>query len=92
MTTEPIKCDRCAANATKKITFIKENARHNPASRGYGRDDISWCADDEAFACDEHNKDVERDPPSGMEYCATFTNGTRFAHMFQRKATTPAAS
>lgn len=61
------------------------------ASSGYRKDDISWCQDFAAFACDEHEKQVERNSPEDMEYCATFTNGVRFAHMFQRKIarTTP---
>jgi hypothetical protein len=92
MTTEPIKCEYCDKDATKRITFVMENARCNPQSRGYGRDDISWCADAEAFACDEHNKQVERNAPEGMDYCATFTNCTRFAHMFRRKVKTATAS
>jgi len=70
------ECECCGEPATKRHSFLLENARNNPASFGYRKDDISWCADDEAFTCDECKKPTR----DGMECCATFP-GDSFPHM-----------
>jgi hypothetical protein len=77
----PRECVVCGEPATRRIAYLLRNARSNPASAGFGKDDISWCSDAEQFTCDEHEKN--RPPtPDGMEWCSTFDNGKRFAHMF----------
>ena len=75
-----VGCSSCNDPATCRISFLLEGARHNPDSKGYHKDDISWCSDDEAWACDDCKSDVEHDPPTGMEWCATFS-GDKFPHM-----------
>lgn len=66
-------CYECGESATKKHTYLLENCRNNRASSAYGRDDCSWCADDQVFACDLHEKQVEQSyKPDGMTWCATF--------------------
>ena len=78
-----IECEQCGEPATKRHTYLLPNARINPASSGYGGDDISWCSDHEAFACDACPE------PSfdGYRWCGTFSvapDRLRFAHMFLR--------
>lgn len=65
-------CEECDKPATHLLTFLCENARTNPASSGYGGDDISWCSDEEHFYCDEHENGKRYDPPRGMKWCADF--------------------
>lgn len=70
------ECQLCKLPARYSIAFILPNARSNPASTAYGRDDISWCSDDELFACKEHLRDVETISEimnKPMKWCATFT-------------------
>ena len=74
------ECERCGAPATRRVTYLLDNCRSNPASSGYLRDDCSWCSDSEAFACDRCQRDIERDAPDGMSWCSTF-GGARFPHM-----------
>lgn len=74
------ECEECGEPATRKHTFLYDNARSNPASKGFGRDDISWCADASSFSCDEHERKLQNDPPNGMRWCSTFY-GPRFAHL-----------
>jgi hypothetical protein len=74
------ECAHCGEPATYCVTFLLENARSNPASAGYGKDNISWCSDSESWACDNCQRTVERDPPTGMEWCASFP-GEKFPHM-----------
>lgn len=73
-------CEICGEPAHYKHTFLFENARRNPASKAYGRDDCSWCEDESRYVCKEHEKD--RTPPHGMSWCATFPASKGFAHMF----------
>lgn len=70
------ECELCGEPATKRHSYLLPDARRNPASSGYGKDDISWCADDEAFTCDGC-RDPARD---GMAWCGAFS-GERFHHM-----------
>ena len=81
------KCIFCSAPATWRITFLVPNARHDCASSGYGKDDISWCSDEESFSCNEHKAEVERyyDKPTSWrtpryEWCASFPL-KNFPHM-----------
>lgn len=46
-------CDECGEPAHYKHSYLLPNARTNPASSGYRRDDISWCEDKEAYTCKE---------------------------------------
>lgn len=73
-------CDVCGEPAHYKHTFLMHNARRNPDSAAYGRDDCSWCEDDCRFVCREHQND--RDAPQGMSWCSTFPASEGFAHMF----------
>ncbi len=81
-------CDECGEPASLRISYLLENARNNPASSGYGGDDISWCSDAEAFACYKCQRKVEHErAPDGMEWGSTFTayeksgEPSRFSHM-----------
>ena len=74
------ECSNCLELATYRVGFIMENARSNPASSGYRKDDISWCSDAAAWACEACKSIIEHAPPNGMEWCATFS-GDRFPHM-----------
>ena len=79
-------CDECANPATKRITFLYENARQNPASKGYRGDDISWCSDAEALSCDDCQNVVRGKKPENMSWAGTFTcykdgEFTDLAHM-----------
>lgn len=70
----------CGLPAVFRITYLLHNCRTNPGSKGYRRDDVSWAADAEEVACREHQREIERDAPDGMRYCATFPLA-RFRHM-----------
>lgn len=78
------ECEQCGEPATKKHTYLLEgDARRNPASSAYGRDDCSWCSDYEAFTCN----DCGQPRVDGYRWCSTFKvtpDNTRFAHMFLR--------
>ena len=76
-------CEYCEEPATHKITFLLPNARSNPASKAYGRDDCSWCSDQAVFVCDEHEEDrykIGRELEMG--WCSSF-GYERFKHMFE---------
>jgi len=73
-------CQVCGEPATKRVSYLLEDCRSNPASKAYRHDDCSWCSDAEAFSCDEHQREVERDAPLGMSWGSTF-GLPRFAHM-----------
>ena len=70
------ECENCGEPATKCHAFILPNARHNPASSGYGKDDISWCSDAEAFSCDK----CPEPRVDGMRWGASW-GGPRYDHM-----------
>lgn len=77
------RCDECGEPATKRIAFCYINGRRNPASSMYGRDDCSYCVDEQAFSCDECERSVERTMcPEGMNWSSTFTANERNAHLF----------
>jgi hypothetical protein len=70
-------CENCGEPATKRHTYLHENARRNPASSAYGRDDCTWCSDHEEFTCNT----CKRPSVEGMGWCSTF-GAERFPHMF----------
>ncbi|MBF9050668.1 hypothetical protein GTA62_14560 [Roseobacter sp. HKCCD9010] len=70
------ECHNCGDPATKRVTYLLPNARRNPRSAAYGRDDVSWCADEEVFICG----DCPEPQMEGFEWCASFS-GERFQHM-----------
>lgn len=72
------ECEECGAPAMKRHAFLLEGARRNPASSAYGKDDCSWCSDDEAFVCGACPAPKRR----GMKWVAEFSFGDRFGHMF----------
>jgi hypothetical protein len=74
------ECVECDAPATCRVTYLLNGARHNPASRAYGRDDCTWLEDYHNFACGEHERAVEHNPPNGYGYCSTFQLSA-FPHM-----------
>lgn len=76
------ECDQCGERATKKLTFLYDSARRNPASSAYGKDDCSWCSDYETFSCNEHADQTRQTPPDGMGWCSTFDRIERFERMF----------
>lgn len=80
VTSEQIRicCDECGEPAYYKHSYLLPNARSNPASSGYGGDDISWCSDEGAYTCKKCKKPVI----DGYNWCATYTASKRFAHMF----------
>lgn len=75
-------CDGCGEVATKRYTFLLENARRNPQSAAYGRDDCTWLSDYELFGCEEcgERSRFHALAPEGLSWCATF-DLERFPHM-----------
>lgn len=75
------RCEVCNEPATFQLTFLLPNARGNPASHGFGKDDISWYADEKMFVCDEHEKKrYSLAEDMGMVWCASFPYN-RFKHL-----------
>lgn len=81
-----IKCEFCNQDATMMHTFLLPNPRTNPNSNGYCKDDVSWCADDKIFMCDDCDKATSKHrvaKEKNMEWCSTFPNNSRFSHLFK---------
>ena len=75
------ECDVCGEPAHFKHTFLLENARIDPLSSAYRKDDCSWCEDACRYVCKEHQND--REPPSiDLFWCSTFPATERFKHLF----------
>lgn len=74
------ECEECGEQATRKLTYLLDGSRSNPASSAYGKDDCSWCSDAESFGCEAHADKIWHDPPRGMKYCAKF-DLAKFPHM-----------
>ena len=72
------ECDECGEVAHFKKTYLLDNARRNPASSAYGRDDCSWCSDKDVYLC----KECKAPRIDGYGECSTFPAVERFAHMF----------
>ena len=83
-------CEECDRPAKYRITFLFANSRRNPTSKGYGKDDISWCSDAERFACRIHENVVRMNPPEpGMSWCSSFPL-VKFQHLgWYKKQVTP---
>lgn len=77
-------CEECGEPATHKHTYLLVDARRNPQSKGYRKDDLTWCEDDARYACEEHMVLVRRQPHergTAMEWCATFDAAKLYPHM-----------
>lgn len=73
------ECAECGDPAHFKHSYLLSgNARGNPASSAYGKDDCSWCSDHEEFTC----KTCKRPSVEGYSWCSTFPAIKQFAHMF----------
>ena len=82
-----VECENCGEYADQRHTYLLPNARRNPASSGYGGDDISRCSDHEYFSCAACRKQYWHDhepPQQGYEWCGTYSIGKQFAHLFLR--------
>ena len=78
-------CDECGERAEIRLTFLLPNARTNPASSGYGGDDISYCSDGDMAVCEKcfSSKSISHfERIMGMEWCGAFGRD-RFPHMFE---------
>ena len=75
-------CDNCGEPAHFRHTFLLPNARSNPASHGYGRDDISRCSDAEQYSCKNAECIMKMRRMDGYGWCSTYPATERFAHMF----------
>lgn len=85
---EPIPCGKCPAPSTRIMSFLYDDYRRNPASSAYGKDDCSWCSDHDAFGCEEHWREVMREPPAGMgnvSYSEDISNSGRWGYRIKRK-------
>ena len=77
-------CEVCGEPATRRHTFLLKGTRTNPRSSAYGRDDCSRCSDDEAFACEEHEREVRNAPPEGMTWSGTYYYAPDYEPLFYR--------
>ena len=75
-------CDNCGEIAHFKHTFLLPNARTNPASKGYGKDDISWCSDEYQFSCRDGECQRAMRKMDGYGWCASYPANESFTHMF----------
>ncbi len=73
-----IRCEECGEPAHYRHTYLLPNARSNPASSAYRRDDCSWCEDHAVFTC----RTCQRPQVDGYKWCSTFRANARYAHMF----------
>ena len=72
-------CDECGEPAHFKHSYLLEgNARNNPASSAYRRDDCSWCEDEKRYTC----RTCKRPSVDGYSWCSTFPAKAGFKHMF----------
>ena len=76
------ECENCGEIAHYKHTFLLPNARSNPNSSAYGRDDCSWSEDAAQFSCADPECHREMRHMEGFGWCATFPAIEQFAHMF----------
>ena len=65
-------CENCGEVAHYKFTFLLPNARSNPASKAFGRDDCSWCEDAHQFSCSDQKCQNEMDHLEGYGQCSRF--------------------
>ena len=84
---ERIPCDYCDNTPDQLNTYLLPNARHNPKSSAYGRDDCSWSSDHNVFSCEQCRKENfggTRPNIEGYEPCATIPLTKQFSHLFLR--------
>lgn len=78
-------CDYCGAPAFYKNTYLNDggsDARRNPSSSAYGKDDCTWCSDHDDFLCPEcHSRNETGNVPPGYGWCSTF-QVDRLPHLF----------
>src|SRR5258708_31472175 len=72
-------CDECGEPAVYEQTYLLKNARRNPDSSAYGKDDCSYCSDTNAWACKIHADMIRSNPPQGYEECSRF-DLSKFSH------------
>ncbi len=65
------ECSWCEKPAKFRLSYLLPNARSNPASSGYGGDNISWCEDHEEFACKEHER-TKKHSVDSYKWCSSF--------------------
>jgi len=73
----------CEKPATHRLTYLRPNARGDPQSTAFHRDDSSRCSDQDVFVCDEHKEykyKIEKE--LGLVWCASF-GYERFKNMFE---------
>ena len=80
-------CEKCGEEATHELTFLLPNARTNPVSKAYGRDDCTHSSDRDMFVCGKHSKDRydiarELNMSWAGDYDGTYDNGNRWKHLF----------
>lgn len=77
------ECLVCEKPAEYQLTFLLPNARTNPDSAAYGKDDASWCSDHSEYACEDHKQVVRSNTESTrkMEWCSTFPR-VGYPHLF----------
>lgn len=77
------ECAECGEPADYQLTFLLPNARTNPHSKAYGKDDCSWASDHVEYACAEHQTKVRNDTISdrAVDWCAAFPKSA-FPHLF----------
>lgn len=87
-----IECEHCGADADRLHHFQLPNARRNPASAGYGRDDTSRAADRKMHACTACFPDGKRPQIAGYEWSGMYTDPERYPHLFLRWLETEAGA
>ena len=79
-----IECDICGKPAHFKHTFLLPNARINPTSSGYGKDDISRYEDEHQFSCNDPECIKQGKKMDGYHWCSTYPAIKGFKHLFLR--------
>ena len=75
-------CDNCGDVAHYRLTFLLPNARINPSSKAFRRDDCTWCSDAHQFSCKDADCQREMQRMEGYGWCSEFPASEKFAHMF----------
>jgi len=74
-------CDNCGNPAYYMFTFLLPEARSNPASSAYKKDDVSWSSDAKRFSCVKGECVRKLRQLEGYRWCAEFS-APKFPHMF----------
>ena len=75
------RCEVCGEPAHYRHAFLYEHYRTNPASSAYGKDNCSWCCDEEVFVCRTCKPPVPRGCSADD---SRFPATLRYQHMFLR--------